>query len=153
MALKCLTKTMWAPPCCPGKNPLRAFPSDLSRATCCPGKPSKESPFEHVPKADLFSGRRVARGYYPRPATEVAGGSPDLSLGIVVKISQMPEARDRLSRLNDVVEAYAHRRMIAQRFGILPDESEDERIPIRWGSMPLTGEVSGQQMGLTQFDR
>nr|GEU91943.1 protein polychome-like [Tanacetum cinerariifolium] len=64
----------------------------------------------------------------------------------------MPEARDRLSRPNNVAEAYARRRMLAERFGILPDRSESDRTPFRWGLTPLTGGVSGQQIGLTQFD-
>ncbi|PWA50802.1 hypothetical protein CTI12_AA451420 [Artemisia annua] len=64
----------------------------------------------------------------------------------------MPEARDRLSRPVDVAASYARRRMTAGRIGILPDDSESDRTPFRWGSTPLTGGVSGQQMGLTLFN-
>ncbi|GKA68864.1 putative inosine/uridine-preferring nucleoside hydrolase domain-containing protein [Tanacetum coccineum] len=37
VALNCLTETMWARRCRPGRNPIRAFPFHLSRATCRPG--------------------------------------------------------------------------------------------------------------------
>ncbi|GJW41793.1 hypothetical protein Tco_0070592 [Tanacetum coccineum] len=41
MALNCLTETMWARRCRPGTYSLRAFPFDLSRATCRPGNLSQ----------------------------------------------------------------------------------------------------------------
>ncbi|GJZ30326.1 hypothetical protein Tco_0575373 [Tanacetum coccineum] len=40
VALNCLTETMWARRCRPGRNPIRAIPFHLSRATCRPGNNS-----------------------------------------------------------------------------------------------------------------
>nr|GEZ59239.1 hypothetical protein [Tanacetum cinerariifolium] len=40
VALNCLTETMWARRCRPGRFPIRAFPFDVSRATCRPVNPS-----------------------------------------------------------------------------------------------------------------
>ncbi|XP_071713768.1 protein POLYCHOME-like [Rutidosis leptorrhynchoides] len=71
----------------------------------------------------------------------------------------MPEARDRLSRPNDVVADIYHRRLTSLiRTEILPDLDDNERrilnqTPFRWGSTPLIGGGSGQQIGATRYTR
>ncbi|KAL8254640.1 hypothetical protein R6Q59_032861 [Mikania micrantha] len=64
----------------------------------------------------------------------------------------MPEARDRLSRLNDrVAETYMPRRLSNGTLTVLSDNDDGERshrrTPFRWGATPLTGDGSGQLTG------
>ncbi|KAL8208551.1 hypothetical protein R6Q57_007963 [Mikania cordata] len=64
----------------------------------------------------------------------------------------MPEARDRLSRLNDrVAETYMPRQLSNGTLTVLSDNDDGERshrrTPFRWGATPLTGDGSGQLTG------
>lgn len=64
-----------------------------------------------------------------------------------LKIGTMSEARDRLSRPEDVTSMFVRRRQSIRSMGILSDEPEvGLETPFRWGTMAMTG--PHQQVGV-----